>query len=89
MGLYCILILLLAVTQGQALPSQFLSSRGQSCVELKLSNIPDIEVLSVQSVEVHNFSFAAVPPFDPIPYTNLNFCNVTVLLNNEGANDFV
>lgn len=46
-------------------------------------------MLSMTSTVVHDFTYPAVPLFNPNPVTGLDFCNVTVGLTHPSANDIV
>lgn len=58
------------------------------CQDLSLLNFPGIEILSVQSTEVLNYSSVDNPSIQP-PVSGLNFCNVSITLTHPGAFDTV
>jgi feruloyl esterase len=64
---------------------------GTPCTHLIPPIIQGVEVVKITATEVHNFSYPALPSFNPININinNLNFCNVSVTLTHPGANDTV
>lgn len=64
-----------------------LSLASQSCVSIDDLQVPGAEVLNVTSILQTNISGPAVPPWGG--YTNISFCDVTIVLTHPGGNDTV
>lgn len=62
---------------------------GTQCASLVQPIVAGAEILSLHAAEVHNFSFPAIPFFNPVETNALDFCNVSVALTHPGANDTV
>ncbi|KEF52232.1 uncharacterized protein A1O9_11859 [Exophiala aquamarina CBS 119918] len=62
---------------------------GTQCASLVQPIVAGAEILRLHAAEVHNFSFAAIPFFNPVETTSLDFCNVSLTLTHPGANDTV
>jgi feruloyl esterase len=84
------LFLFLVLGLGRASPSSnYHQSGAYICSGLTLPKLQGFQVISVQSVEVYNYSLAASPPFNPTNLTNLNFCNTTITLTHKNDGDRV
>lgn len=59
------------------------------CASLVAPVVPGADVLKVVAHETHNYSFPALPIFQGPEVSNLSFCNVTVSLRHQNADDTV
>lgn len=62
---------------------------GTYCASLAPPVVPGATVVNMSAIERHSTNFPAVPPFMPVEVNDLSFCNVSVALTHEGANDTV
>lgn len=59
------------------------------CASLVAPVVPGADVLDLIASETHNYSFPAFPVFHGPEVTDLSFCNITVSLRHQGADDTV
>jgi len=70
----------------------FLSSVTSSnipCSEISNIEVPGADIVSISGKEVVNYTVVPVPTLLNTPITDLNFCNITVVITHPGDNDTV